>query len=344
MRRRFIVVLAIIISLSITLSAQATILIVDNNPDSEIANYTNIQTASDGASSGDTLYVMGSGVNYGDMVIRKQLFVFGPGNFLGENEDTQAVLTSAMVSAVTFWRDPSGALDADGSMMTGMFLSHITYIEAHDITVKRNRYSVNSTSIHCKSTSSNVLIIGNYIECYQAITAYTTVYIEGASYVTIENNFIYKSGSSIAIMVTSAATGVEIHYNVVNGLIETYNSNLHSNLLYNGGFTNGGSSNNYSNNIGDSDQFGTANGNQSNVDMATVFVNSGSTDGRYMLATGSPAIGTGLNDEDCGMFGGPNPYVLSGIPVIPTITSFIAPNTGSTTQGLPVEITVKARP
>ena len=45
-------------------------------------------------------------------------------------------------------------------------------------------------------------------------------------------------------------------------------------------------------------------------------------DNGYELAPGSPAIGTGVNGGDCGVFSydtGGYPYVLSGMPAIPAI-------------------------
>ena len=77
--------------------------------------------------------------------------------------------------------------------------------------------------------------------------------------------------------------------------------------------------------------------------MATVFVGSGSTDGQWQLAEDSPARETGHNNVDMGIFGGPTPYVLSGIPAIPTIYSFQAPSIGSTEDGLRVNLSVKSR-
>ena len=51
--------------------------------------------------------------------------------------------------------------------------------------------------------------------------------------------------------------------------------------------------------------------------MTTVFKYTGSTDGRYKLKAGSPAIGYGVGGVDCGIYGGPEPYVLSGMPTVP---------------------------
>ncbi len=90
-------------------------------------------------------------------------------------------------------------------------------------------------------------------------------------------------------------------------------------------------------------QFGATNGNQQNVDMATVFIGTGSTDGKWQLKGGSPAIGTGTGGQDIGAFGGPSPYVLSGIPPIPTIYDVVAPTVGTQQSGLPVRIKAKSR-
>ena len=91
------------------------------------------------------------------------------------------------------------------------------------------------------------------------------------------------------------------------------------------------------------DALGTENGNQSNVDMSTVFVGAGegSTDGQWQLAENSPAIGAGLGGVDLGAFGGPTPYVLSGLPSMPAIYFLNAPISGSTNSGLQVQLKAK---
>jgi hypothetical protein len=76
------------------------------------------------------------------------------------------------------------------------------------------------------------------------------------------------------------------------------------------------------------------------TDNGQVFVGTGSTDGQWQLKPGSPAIGAGVGGVDCGMFGGDSPYVLSGIPSIPTIYFFNAPLEGG--NQLPVQIKIKS--
>ena len=90
-----------------------------------------------------------------------------------------------------------------------------------------------------------------------------------------------------------------------------------------------------------------ANGNQYNVNMANVFVDYNdtqgySTDGKWQLKTGSPAIGAGINGVDCGVFGGVNPYVLSGIPALPHIYEAAISGTAYSNEGLSCTIKVKS--
>jgi hypothetical protein len=98
------------------------------------------------------------------------------------------------------------------------------------------------------------------------------------------------------------------------------------------------------NNIGNSTQFGTTNGNQSNVTMSNVFTYGPGdeyTDNHYTLKAGSPAIGAGVSGEDCGIFGGDGAYKLSGIPAIPAIFQAVIPATANTGDG--ITITIKSK-
>jgi hypothetical protein len=107
-----------------------------------------------------------------------------------------------------------------------------------------------------------------------------------------------------------------------------------------------GSGNLISNNIGNSTQFGNANGNKQNVTMTSVFEGTGSSDGAFRLKSGSPAIGAGYgstsaNPVDCGIFGGNTPYKLSGLPAIPSIYFYTNQPVGSNSD--PINVQVKVR-
>ena len=90
-----------------------------------------------------------------------------------------------------------------------------------------------------------------------------------------------------------------------------------------------------------------SNGNQFNIDMATVFADFDgsldlSTDGKWELKAGSPAIEAGISDADCGAFGGPAPYILSGVPNLPHIYQADVPASATSESGLQVTIKVKS--
>jgi len=90
-----------------------------------------------------------------------------------------------------------------------------------------------------------------------------------------------------------------------------------------------------------------ANGNKYNVAMANVFADftgslNYSDDAKWKLKTGSPAIGAGVSGVDCGAFGGPTPYVLSGVPNLPHIYEATIPGTAYSNLGLACTIKIKS--
>ncbi|WP_347841445.1 hypothetical protein [uncultured Draconibacterium sp.] len=60
----------------------------------------------------------------------------------------------------------------------------------------------------------------------------------------------------------------------------------------------------------------------------------------YELATGSPAIGTGLDGIDMGIYGGTNPFVPGGYPQQPTITKMVVPVVAGDSLNVSVEATI----
>ena len=101
---------------------------------------------------------------------------------------------------------------------------------------------------------------------------------------------------------------------------------------------------NVSYNISITNHFGTDNNNQANVSEASLFLGAltESTDGKWQLKAGSPAIGAGEGGVDCGAFGGPQPYILSGLPVGPVIYELNVSSYSTEDNKLPVTIKVKS--
>ena len=60
------------------------------------------------------------------------------------------------------------------------------------------------------------------------------------------------------------------------------------------------------------------------------------------LKPNSPAKGAGSGGTDIGMFGGVNPYVLSGIPSVPTFYQLTAPSNTATTNPYVITFSVKS--
>ena len=133
---------------------------------------------------------------------------------------------------------------------------------------------------------------------------------------------------------------VSVTNNVIEGSITMTASILENNIMIGGIFTDNGD-NQYQGNVGDGTQFVDQDNNLSNVDAATIFIGSGTTDGQWQLAVGSPAIGAGVGGVDAGMYGGPSAFVRSGLPSIPVIEFLSVPTTGSQSSGLKIHI--KAR-
>jgi len=296
---------------------QARVWRIDNNAGAQ-ADFAQGTTAlaDSRVVDGDTLYFNGSVTTYSNFVVTKRLVIFGVGYFLDQNPNTQVSFNTAQVSSIEF------RVGSAGSEIQGMEVSSRIYIYVSNISVRRNICSVDVRSGTGYGATAEVAVSGIFIS--QNWLSYATASSSGGtiSNLFITNNYIYSSGVN-----TGAIPGVTVAQNVINGPTLTTNASyVYNNIMLSGAVS--GTANAYNNNIGSATQFPAGNGNQQNVSMANVFlsINSGSTDGRYQLKPGSPALAAGINGEDIGMFGGSDPYVLSGMPPIPSIWFFSQPS------------------
>jgi len=271
------------------------------------ADFTTAQAAANSSSvlSGDTLYFEGSLRYYGSLTLTKRLVLIGPGYFLGQNPETQVNLAPAVIEGIVF--NPG----SKGSVMTGMSIRGWTYVQDTAITLVRN----NMDAVAVNGPSHQNTIVGNYM---------SSLVFNNSTGNMVTGNLIMNTSCywGNVLHVNENSTAV-VRNNIIAGCQAIYNSTYQNNIATgtaaagNNTFVSGNST--IDHNIGASTQYGTANGNQENVDMALVFVNTGSDDGKYMLAAGSPAIGAGAGGVNCGVFGGSFPYVLSGMPNLPSI-------------------------
>lgn len=328
-------VLVLALMLCLAMPSAATILVVDINP-GNTAHYSSLAAAMSAASAGDTILVIGSLDSYGRLTLNKKLYLFGPGYLLASNPETQA---SKIPASASFTFNAGSA----GSVVCGFGMNSELVVNTDNITIKRNYWNFGSggqSHVSVTGTCSNIIIKQNYIlnsNSYPAVFCKNT-----ASNVVISNNYLFSSGSGKVLNLENGGGPYYVDNNVMYGDIRAYGATFTNNIWRNDGALTEGS-NAYEYNLCAGTQFPDANGNQLSVDMGTVFVGTGTADAKWQLVADSPAEGAGLGGVDCGMFGGNDPYVLSGIPPIPTITHFFAPATASQASGLDVQLKAKAR-
>ncbi len=316
------------------LSLNATSWRVNNNPAID-ADFDDINAAIAAASAGDTLYIEGTQYNYGEVTLDKPLVIIGPGYFLLENDSTLANPLMAQVGEFTI------SQNASGSAVYGLSFYLNLNISASNLVIARNWGTYNSNFkfwLARFNNVTNVVITQNYLR--ELVCSYS------ANNIIVSNNYV---SNDIEFNDNQSAI---VFNNVVGSNITVHNSIVKNNITYqgnNGGI--GGTNNVYEYNILNYNPGGNippGPGNIIGIDPEDVFVDYDgslgySTDGKWQLKEGSIAIGYGENGVDCGMFGGPSPYILSGLPPVPHIYEAIVPVSGSAASGLTVTIKVKSQ-
>ena len=334
--KKLLFLMVIMASLCHFLGAQH-LLRVNNNPGFDV-DYTTLQAAVDAATAtgGDTIYMEGSTTDYAGATINKQLTIIGPGYFLNENPKTQANMLEVKFNSDLTFTAASGGSSIMGCRFTDYNAELI--IGADDISVIRNYIG----TVSFEATCDNILLSQNYV--FSNIQAVSPGAMTNS---IISNNIIgltvWTQIGSGPLVVSNNVFTVVGHPSPVN----CFNANIQNNIVTSEIATillNTGNSIN--NNILAED--GTdANGNLYNIDMATIFADFDgqldlSTDGKWKLKAGSPALGAGAGGVDCGAYGGLAPYILSGIPNLPHIYEAIVQAAASSESGLQVTIHVKS--
>jgi hypothetical protein len=323
-------------------TAQAKIWRVNNNAGIG-ANATQLTTLFDGvnsatnpeAANGDTIHVEPSATTYTQPNINKQVVIIGNGYLLsgtGSNTGLQEnTLTSAMSS-------PFFDVGSAGTKIIG--------IDFRNNSVEFSTFSgnVNLTFEKCRFNQ------GVWFNFFSANTTYTNItvrkcFIEGINSTpptTITfNNFTIENcvqSGNVFYFLPTLGTNIVVRNNVFSNSsdVRLQNAYVANNLFLTGTSVNTFTACNVKNNIFTANQtsvtvgpLSTNGNNLISQAIATVIVNTGSDDGRFQLAAGSPAISGGVDiagqKPNCGAFGGNDPYKLSGIPGIPTIYSLSVP-------------------
>jgi hypothetical protein len=292
------------------------------------ADFTTIQNAHDNAAvlAGDTLHIEPSPTSYGALIATKKLIIIGNGYFLNQNLDLQANPLSSRISSFDFDTGSSG------SVIMGMEIlgSANSYIRVGNITVSRNYFQTSTTYLFLMRTTtaySNVLISQNYFANYGILSSGSGT--QSYNNIMILNNIItqiylpvYYSGSVMNNVITYSGNNAD-YFVIKNNICTNTSGAVFASAT--------GSTISYNTSAGAAG-LPAGNNNFNSVSMSTVFMQTGSTDGYYILKSGSPAIGSGESGIDRGIFGGSNPYVLSGIPPVPSIYKLTAPTNSNGNQ------------
>lgn len=283
-----------------------------NNNAGVHADFTELSTALSSASVqiDDTLYIEGSATNYAFANMSKRLVIIGTGYLLsgtGSNTGLQYNPYPAHISN----------LDLDSSASGSTFIGVSGYLRfdsrTDDLKFIRSSVYLDPLSNFPNSTAKNWVINKCIIG-----TGYLSFHLENLQ---VTNCLSIYSG----VYLPNVTNGL-FRNNVFAVGLTTVNSYVSNNIFLNQlSLTNC----TVKYNISTGNNLPAGNNNMINVHYNDIFVESGTTDGRYQLKSGSVAIGAGepINGvtPDIGAFGTADPYRLSGIPPIPTIYTLSVP-------------------
>jgi len=328
--------LIILVTQQYTLLGQTT-WYVSNRNDGVVVDYTDLTTAYNAASPGDTIIIYPSPYTYSGQTVTKEIHFIG----LGYHADPisqpslgiKTFLYSAVIGHINF---NSGS---DNSTAESLLLGSMNMNNVSGCVVFR----CETTSMINLEVSSN-----NYFRsCFLGGSGpphSTHIRLDGSSNNVIENCIF----SHLNLPNNITTSGYSTINTVAANNIFSGNTTLLNSFLYNNIYTSGnslGEMNLVSNNVFFTGTPGTdENGNiygATNVFVGYPTQGSYSFDSRWQLAQNSPALGAGVDGVDCGIFDGQYPYKLSGILSRPLIYELTVPP--YVPDGSDLNITVKVR-
>lgn len=320
-----------VITIGVMSNAEARVWRV-NNAFGASTDFAQINQASENAAvlPGDTLYVEGSTAAYWGFDLKKRLVIIGPGYFLSGTTGNAGLQYHTNSAEVSIYIDSL----ASGTTIMGMTGNIYFYPNTDNVTLTRNKYNIYGYGSNANAKVSNAKINKNY----GAISVSSIVFenLECTNNIIVQNCTINSPENTNGLF--------------RNNCVDFYNPSISGAYVSNNIFTS--SSLTLFNctvkyNIASGNILPAGNNNQNGIPMASVYVNTGSTDASYRLLTNGPAKNAGepINGitPDCGAFGTADPYRLSGIPAIPTIYELSVPaSVPSTASSMTVTISTRS--
>ncbi|HRD53533.1 MAG TPA: hypothetical protein PKY96_12875 [Flavobacteriales bacterium] len=303
------IVTLLVAGLFVSIAAQATVRTVSNSPNMP-AQFTDLQTAINTAVTGDTLYVMGTGVQYGQVTIDKQLTVIGTGHA------PPAPAQPAWLSTIYIYTN------ATGTKLIGLYSDSYVYIYCSNVTIERCRiYYIYPQVVGL----SNLVFRHNYVTYVSFNNPNSALF---ANNIVHNNGYIQNSNSPSVLIANNLFMGY--YWNALSAISNALISN---NIFWQSTPVAGSVTNcTFENNItyqtpNNTIPFGTNSGSGNLVDVNPQFVNvpdaAFNTAYNYDLLPASAGNNAGSDGTDIGLYGGVSPWPnQSGLARIPFITSF----------------------
>lgn len=318
--------------------AHAKVITVDNNPGS-VAMYSSLQTAIDSAATGDTILIAGSPSSYGSVQVGRRLKFAGVGYFLGEHAVPGINKNPAMAdfylnrvnlfnaSGCTF-SSLYGAVNLNHAGITGVsidkcFLSSFSDGNNGAVSVSRS-WIINACYLYSNGSTVRNSIIGAGIVLKNGATVTNCVVRDFNS----TSNIDTTAGSSISNTIFITSTAVSL---TKSAFAARCLGSISHCLAVSGPGPSGGPS-----------FLPDGLGNNPTIHLFYDVFTGGDQDKAFYLIDDCPAKGTGFGGVDMGVFAGPSPYVIAGLPQIPRITRFVIPSKATSTSGLRIEMDAQA--
>lgn len=334
-------------------SYSQNILTVGGHPDNGSTNYTSIQAAINAATSGDIIQVFSGDYNEGTIRIDKPIYLQGVGYFIDHNYNNYNISSGNSYISSTLQLEDGAA----NSIIEGMDIRSLNIFGVDNIQILRSRIqrgdfrATQSTFSGCQMSgyyhsgvarqylvNNNVNIVFNNCLFSDSYSAGTRNFIFGpASGMTSNgvidfNRCIFRNSLHLNLSALLVTVKNSIFLTSKGGIFAT---NASGSIIINSLFESSSSSDaSIQNNIFSITPTNEFSGYPNSIP---------SFDAQYQLKETSQAKGYATDGGDCGIFGGDDPYILSGIPSIPFIYDFDANLQGSTGGGLDVNIKVKSQ-
>ncbi len=318
---------------------------VNNNVESDPAKgiYSSLQECHDDArvQPGDVILVEGSTKLYEGLTCTKRLTIMGTGYFLTENQQTSANGLPARVGAIKL--EPG----AEGTTLIGLYFdsalsSYAPTITIDDVVIMRCYLT---SGILINNSINSLVIIQNFFSGNSA-----PIRIGLSSHaltgVIVKNNY-FNAGFNI-LTPNAPRVFANVENNIFRGVVQLHATSFRNNILISQNNTVNITSPVIEYNLTDGTQLSAWPNNQtfqeSNLFVGELPGIENSPDGRYRIKPGSSYLTAGYQGSEPGIFGGNEPYVLSGLPPVPTIYELRTDAVASKEDGLKVNIKAKINP